>query len=127
MSAVYSPSTFIQNFIGLLIVFIVTTIFTIFSPLGIFFIVFSIIRAKTQNLGLRIVSFALQVILSILTLLSGILVGILFSVRNLGFYYFSSPGWVFSLAVILGVSFVFLIEIGIIVWQGFLLKKKGNA
>ena len=120
------PSNLVSLFIQALIYFIVAIIFSIFSPLGIFFIIFSVIRAKTKNSSLKNVSLVFQIVLAVLTLMIGILIGILFSVMNLGFY-FSGFSWVSTLMIILGVCFVFAIEIGVILWQTSCVKGKSKT
>ena len=119
----YYGGGLIQYLIGGLIFLILSIIFAIFSPLGIFFVIFSIIRGKTKNLTLRTVSFVFQIILASLTFVIGFLISLLFSVRGSSFYAYSS-GWIMTLAVILGVGFVAAVEAGIIIWQSISLKKK---
>lgn len=110
----------IEIFIPALIVLIVSIIFSIFSPLGIFFIIFSIIRGKTKNPVLRRVSLVSQIILAALTFIIGILVALLF-LTNRGLYL---EGLIFILAIILGVGFVVAVEVGVIIWETYWLKKK---
>jgi len=105
------------------IILIISIIFSVFSPLGIGFGIFSIIRGKTQNPALRKISLVFQYLLSVLTLIIGILIAIMFSLKGLAFYYYYSD-WTVALAIIIGVSFVFALEIGIIIWEGFWLNKK---
>lgn len=115
------PSNLIQTLIQGIIVFIVTIIMAIFSPFGVGFIIFSAIRAKTKNSDLRTVSLIFQIILSILTLVVGIAIGLFLLISRAYFY---GTSWVAALAVIIGAGFVFAIELGILIWQGSLLKNK---
>ena len=113
-----APSEFITPLFQGLILMILTTIFAIFSPLGIGFIIFSIIRGKTSNNTLKKVSVFFQVFLSIVTLIIGVVIAIVFFfTRNYGFYYIYGASWVGGLAVLMGLGFVFVIELGIIIWQ----------
>ena len=119
----YYSSSLIQYLIGGLIFLILSIIFSIFSPFGIFFIIFSIVRAKTENEILRKVSFVFQIILAVLTFVIGFLIALLFSISGSSFYVYSS-GWIMTLAVILGVGFVVAVEVGIIIWQSSSLINK---
>jgi len=113
----------IQYLIVGIILFIFSIVFCIFSPFGIFFIVFSIIRAKTQGQTLKTVSLIFQIILASLTLVTGFLIGLLFLIRGSPFYTYSG-GWVLTLAVIMGVFLVVAIEVGVILWQTSLANRK---
>jgi len=121
----------VQMFIGMIIYFIVSSIFAIFSPLGIGFIIFSIVRIKTQDEVLRKVSFIVQIITCVLTFIAGILVSLLLSFGNS--YYGSSlhlpsfeqllPG----ICVFLGVSFIVLIQLIIIFWESSWLRNNDSS
>jgi hypothetical protein len=108
--------------IPLIFVFIICIVLAIFSPLGIGFIIFSILRIKTENLGLRKASFIFQIILSSLTFFIGLLICLLFLFSGSSFYY--NSGWIFTLAILFGVGFVVILEVGIIIWESFELNKK---
>jgi len=112
------PSEFITPLFQGMILMILTTVFAIFSPLGIGFIIFSVIRHKTLNSSLKKVSVFFQVFLSIATLIIGVVIAILFFfTRNYGFYYIYGASWIGGLAVLMGIGFVFVIELGVIIWQ----------
>lgn len=115
----------IQAVIVVVILFIFSVICAIFSPLGIGFVIFSIIRAKTKSATLRTVAFAFQIILAVFTFIIGLVIALLFSIQSFGFYGYSS-GWIMSLAVISGVLFVVSIEIGVLIWQTIKLKRAGQ-
>ncbi len=104
-------------------IFIISIIFSIFSPLGIGFIVFSIIRWKTESEALKKTSLVFQIVLSCLTLLIGLLISLLFVIRGSPLYSYSSDSWIYMLALLFGVGFVIIIFIGIIVWQTKVLNK----
>jgi hypothetical protein len=108
----------ITSLIQTAIVFLITGVLAVLSPFGLAFIVFSFIRGKTKNESLKKVSFIFQVILTALTFVVGVLTSLLFSVRGLPFYS-HSQGWMYAVAIICGIMFVNIIEIGIILWQGF--------
>ncbi len=116
----------IQYLVMFFIIMIVSMLFAIFSPLGIFFILFSIIRAKAKDLTLRKVALVFQIILIVLTFIIGVLVSLLFVLRDSGFYIYSE-GWIATLAVLCGAGFVIFIEVIIIVWETYRLKEKGAA
>ena len=117
--------------LGFAILFIIATIFSIFSPLGIGFIIFSIVRGKTESSGLRKASFVFQIILSILTFIIGSILSILLLLQNHVYNgRFSMPN--FSdlspvLGIFFGVTFVIIIEIVILFWEGSWLRKKEDA
>lgn len=119
----YYNSGLIQLVIMALIFLIISIILAVFSPLGIGFIIFSIIRGKTSNPSLRTVSLVFQIILSVLTFLIGLIIAVLFLVKGSGIYLYSG-NWIATVAVMLGMCFVVAIEIGIIVWESFWLKKR---
>jgi uncharacterized membrane protein len=114
---------FFSIFVILILLMIVSIVSSIFSPFGLFFIIFSIIRGKTESSGLRTVSLFFQIALAILNLLAGILIGILFSIRGSIFYNYNE-GIYATVAVILGVGLVFLISLGIIIWQSYKLREE---
>ena len=110
-----------QMVLQAVLLFVFSIVIYAFSPFGIGFVIFSIIRGKNKSPGLRTVSFAFQIILSILGLIAGIVVAIFYSLS--GMYYFYGYNWIGILAIILGIGFVFVIELGILIWQSFSLKK----
>ena len=116
-------SNLITILIQALFFLILSIIFCVFSPFGISFIIFSIIRGKTKNTTLRQVSLVFQIILAVLTFIIGILISLLFSIGGMPFYIYSS-GWMITLAVIIGVGFVVAIEVGVIIWETHWLNKK---
>jgi len=121
----YSDSfQLVQLIIPLIFLFIISIIFSIFSPLGICFIVFSIIRLKTENKKLKEVSLAFQIILASLNFLIGILISLIFVIKGSPFYVYSSASWLSMLAVIFGVCFVCIVFLAIIVWETKILIKK---
>lgn len=107
----------LQLIVPSLFIFIITIIFSLFSPLGIGFIIFSIIRWKTESETLKKTSLVFQIVLSCLTLLIGLLISSLFVIRSSPIYLYSSYHWISMLASIFGAGFVTAIYIGIIVWQ----------
>jgi len=108
--------------------FILATIFSIFSPLGIGFIIFSIVRGKTESSALKKVSFIFQIILSALTFLIGILISVFLILQNhLYNGRFSMPTLNEIspvLGIFFGVVFVIIIEIVFIFWENSWIKKK---
>ena len=112
-----------QAIIPALFVLILSIVFAIFSPFGIFFIIFSIVRGKTENETLKRVAFVFQIILAVLTFAIGLVVSILFSISGSPIYVYSG-GWIMTLAAIIGIGFVVAIEIGAIIWQSTSLKNK---
>ncbi len=116
----------LQFLLMFFIIMIVTMLFAIFSPLGIFFIIFSILRVKVKDLILRKVALVFQIILVVLTFIIGLLVSLLFVIRSSGLYA-SSEGWIATLAVLCGAGFIIFIEIIIMVWETYWLRKKGAS
>ena len=110
----------------LLFIFIISIIFSIFSPFGIIFILFTLIRQKTPNPRLRLISLISQIILVCFNFALGLLISLLFLFRDSGFYVHYSLGWMFSLAVISGVGFVTLIFVSIIIFQTRYLNNKNK-
>ncbi|MBM3234612.1 hypothetical protein FJZ19_05980 [Candidatus Pacearchaeota archaeon] len=119
----YAGSDLLQIVITCLIVFIASSILSIFSPFGIGFAVFSIIRAKTQNSNLRKACLVFQIILPILTLIVGMLIAILFFMTSYHGY-FSTETLFIPLLVFFGVLFVVCIEIGVFFWENSLLRNQ---
>ena len=113
----------LTTIIPLLLFAIVSIIFTLFSPFGILFAVFSVIRGKTESSGLRKVSLFFQIFFAGLSLVIGVLVGILFSIRNSPLYT-GYNSWIITLSIILGAAFVFMLYLGIIIWQSYGLREK---
>jgi len=114
-------SSLIEYFIVGMITFIISILLCVFSPFGIFFILFSIIRVKTKNQTLRIISLVFQNISAGLTLIIGFVIALLSSMNHY------SDGGIIMLAAIIGVCFVFAIEFGVIIWEtiwlNYLIKK----
>jgi hypothetical protein len=106
--------------------FIATTIAAIFSPFGIFYIIFSIIRYKSQDVSLKRISYILQIVFSIVTLVVGITISIfmLFFQNRYGFDSIQLEDVFFPIIIFFGVLFVFLLEIGLIIFEGY--QYKGN-
>ena len=117
-----SGSNLIQIFILGIILLIVSIIFAVFSPFSICFIIFSIIRAKTSSDGLRKVSFVFQIIFLIMNFLLGIIISLLFLIRDSGLYIYDQ-GIIATVAVIVGVCFVSFMQIAVIIWEGVWLRK----
>jgi hypothetical protein len=105
------------------IVFVITSMAAIFSPLGIFFAIFSIIRAKTTSQNLRTVSLVFQIILCSLTFLIGLLISlaILLSGYN---YQIQSEQLIASISIIVGALFIVAIEAGVLIWETLWLRGK---
>lgn len=118
----YYGGSLIQYLIMGMIFLVLSMVFSIFSPFGIFFIIFSIVRGKTESETLKKVSFVFQIILAVLTFLIGTLIALLFSISGSPIYVYSG-GWIMTLAAIIGIGFVVAIEIGVIIWQSSSLKK----
>ena len=113
----------LQMVIMFVIVLIVSIILAIFSPFNIFFIIFSIIRQKTKSIGLKRASLVFQIILSILNMIVGILIALLFSIRSSGFYMYNQ-GIFATIGVIIGIGFVSMLQIGFIIWQSSKLRQE---
>lgn len=103
------------------ILFMIIIIFSLFSPFGIGFVIFSVIRQKTKNISLRKTSFIFQIIFSVLNLIIGVI--ILFFVVISGLYYTYGNNWIVLLFAIASLLFVLAIEVGIIAWQSYALNK----
>jgi uncharacterized membrane protein YbhN (UPF0104 family) len=112
-----------QTLFQALIFLIITIIFSLFSPFGIGFLVFSIIRAKARSKTIKIISLIIQITLTGLTFLIGLIIAVLFSIRSSGIYTYNHP-IITTLIVLLGSLFVLAIEITIIIWESFWIKKK---
>jgi len=122
--SLYIGSDLIQIAIMCFIIFIVSSILSIFSPFGIGFAIFSAIRARTQSIGLRKVCLVFQIILPILTFIVGTLIALLFFLQSY-YGYFSIDDLFLPLAIFLGVLFIFCVEIGIAIWENSWIKKSG--
>jgi len=112
----YNGAELIQMMVLALILVIITIIASIFSPFGLGFIVFSIIRAKTSNETMKKVSLAFQIILLAINFIFAILISLLFSIRDSGFYVYGQ-GIVMTVAVIIGASLIFLIGLAVIIFK----------
>jgi uncharacterized membrane protein HdeD (DUF308 family) len=105
------------------IMFVVSTIFSLFSPFGIGFIIFSIIRIKTESEKLRTTSLIFQIILSVLTFIVGLLIAWWFFAQNNMGYNFSNLLAIFPfIGIFFGVCLVVVLQIIIIFWETFHLK-----
>jgi len=103
--------------------FIVSTIFSLFSPLGIGFIIFSIIRIKTESQGLRTTSLFFQIILSFLTFIIGLLIDFwLFVQAHVSYNYSSLSNMSPYIGIFFGVCFVVILQIITIFWETSYLK-----
>lgn len=120
--ALYAGSDLVQIVIMCFIVFIISSILSIFSPFGIGFAIFSAVRARTQSIGLRKVCLIFQIILPILTFIVGTLIALLFFMQ---FYYghFYIDNLFLPLAIFFGVLFIFCVEIAIVIWENSWIKK----
>lgn len=123
----------VEMFIGMIVYFVVASIIAIFSPFGIGFIIFSIVRIKTESEVIRKVSFVFQIVICALTLLGGILVSILLSFGNRyygsgsNFYLPSFEQLLPGICVFFGVSFIVLIQLIIIIWEGHWIKNNNPS
>ena len=113
------------------LMFILATIFSIFSPLGIGFIIFSIVRVKTESEALRKISFIFQIILTALTFIIGSIISVLLLLQN-HFYNgrFSMPSLYEAspvFGIFFGVCFIIIIQIVFIFWESSWLKKKEES
>jgi len=116
----YSASNFLQILVYSFIFFIASILYSVFFPFGIFFIVFSIVRMKTSSQALRTTSLVFQIILAGLSFLVGLSIGILVILISGGFY---GGSVLFSfVAFLLGLFMALALEIGVIVWEGALLR-----
>jgi len=104
------------------ILIIISAVASLFSPIGIFFIIFTIVRQFTKSKRLKTASLVLQIVLAGISIILGILIAILLLVKNLLYYY--NYNLFFALAIIMGVGFAFLLQVAVIVWQSGVLKKK---
>jgi uncharacterized membrane protein YbhN (UPF0104 family) len=116
-------SGIIESILQFLFVFIITTAFSIFSPFGIGFVIFSIVRGNTKAEGLKKASFVIQVILTSLAFLIGLIISLLFVIRGSPLYSYSSS-WVLFFGVLMGICFVSIIEIAVIIWQSHTAVEK---
>jgi len=110
------------------IAFIISTIFCIFSPFGIGFIIFSIVRGKTESEVLRKTSLVFQIILTVITFLLGSIISIFLLLQN-HFYNgrFSMPSLYETspvLGIFFGVTFVVIIEMVFLFWMSSWINKK---
>lgn len=121
--ALFYTGDLISMVLMFIVFLIVSIILSIFSPFGIGFAVFSVIRGKTENSSLKKVSLVFQIILSIIGFILAFVISILFSIKNSGIYLYNQ-GLIATIAVILGAGFVFALEIGITLWQSAWLRKK---
>jgi uncharacterized membrane protein YbhN (UPF0104 family) len=94
-------------------------VFSIFSPFGLGFAIFSIIRAKAKSKTLKIISLIIQIFLTALTFIIGFVIAILISLYSYGYSY----SLIISITIILGILLVSAIEITIIIWESFWIKK----
>ncbi len=113
------PSSTINILFQALIYFILIIVFSIFSPFGMGFAIFSIIRAKAKSKTLKIISLIFQIFLTALTFIIGLVIAILFSLYSYAYSY----SIIISITIILGSLFVLSIETAIIIWESFWLKK----
>jgi len=103
-----------ETLFSAIVAFIVVTIFYIFSPFGLGFILFSFVRHFAKDSGLKKASFILQIIFTATGLLVGVALGIAFMV-NISYYYNQS---IFSaVAGILSLLLVVVLEILVMIWQ----------
>jgi len=97
------------------IVFILTLLAVIMSPLGLGFIAFSLIKHFTQKQSLKKISFIFQIAITALTFISGIAIISLMLIANS--YYFYGSHFYMIISMIIGVLFTIAIQIGVIVLQ----------
>jgi hypothetical protein len=110
------------------IMFMVAIAFALFSPLGIFFIIFSIIRLKTKSIQLRKASFVLQIILALITFIAGLILSVLlFLFGPNSYYYISSESIIMGLSFIFGIFLAVGIEIVVIIWESIYLNKNKKS
>jgi uncharacterized membrane protein YbhN (UPF0104 family) len=117
---------YLEWLIPFLLVSIISTVVAIFSPFGIVFIIFSIVRLKTKNDKLKRVSFAFQIIMTSITFLLGLLISMLPILSRMGYNYsniINSESLILTFAILFGVLFVILIEVGIIIWENYAVKE----
>ena len=118
----YGVDLFEALLIGV-IYFAITLAVSLFSPLGIGFVVFSILRVKTSGDGLRKVSFVFQIVLSIISFLLAAIIGVIF-LANTYWHNIYDSGFVGGFAIILGAGFVFAMELIVIFWENSWLGKR---
>jgi hypothetical protein len=126
--AIYSSGNLLELGIVGLIAMIVSVVLSAFSPFGIVFAIFSIVRANTKSSRVRTLSFVFQIIVPLATLLIGLAIGILLFLRKSNMYLigYSIPPYVVALGVIFGVFFVAAVEIFILTWQSISLRQKAS-
>ncbi len=107
-----------------LIFLIATIIFSIFSPFGIIFAVFSIAREKTNNIKLKKISLIFQIIMAALNFIVGLLVIFALLLIN---NRFNTELLFIIIPIFLGLGFVMILEIGIIIWQSYRSKNTAQG
>lgn len=117
-------ASLVQLLMQFIFVFIVSIVFSLFSPLGIGFIIFSIIRRISESEVLKRVSLVFQILLTCLTFLIGVSISLLFLFRGSPFYVYGYGSFIYMLAVLFGVFFVTAINVGIIIWGTRVFSKK---
>ena len=98
-----------------IIVFIVTILVYCFTPLGLGFIVFSIVRGITVSETLKKVSFIFQIIIAALTLFIGSILSIILLFSGYFGYYYGQ--FIMPLSLLFAVLFIVVFEVVIIIWQ----------
>ena len=121
--SLYVGSDFLMSFVMAFIIFIVSSILAVFSPFGIGFAIFSVIRAKTESIGLRKVCHVFQIILPILTFIVGTMVSVLFFMQSY-YGYFNIENLFLPISIFLGVIFVSCVELGIAIWENSWIKNQ---
>ncbi len=119
----YYGGSLIELILQAIVVMIISSFLCIFSPFGIGFAVFSVVRGKTKSKELRKISLIFQILAGVLTFIGGILAVVIVLMGGLGYHPLQ---WniMFILAVLFGVGFIVTLEIVIIIWESMWLRKK---
>ena len=104
--------------------FIIAIIFSIFSPLGIGFIICAIIGMKTQTDIFRKIALISQIVFLSLTFIIGSLICLFILVSGNMFTYSSLTSISLLVGIFFGVCFVVIIGIGILYFEYSSIKKR---
>lgn len=119
----YFSSSLLQNIFYGFLIFIISLVACVFSPFGIGFVIFSLVRGFTKSQTARKVSLIFQIIFLCLTFLVGTLIGVYLAVSQ-GSYHDYNNYWILIISIFLGIFFACIIELIVIIWQGAHLRRK---
>lgn len=105
-----------------LVFFSLSFVLSIFSPLGIGFIISTIARWRSESESSKKLAFIFQLVFMILTFLAGLVISFLAPMLVMGnsawTSYNLSRTIIILLSILFGVGFAGAIEIGVTIWQG---------